>query len=109
LRILCRATGFEPERLRVVGGGSRNELWNRLRADVSRLPVVVIEDVEATTVGAAVAAWVGLGRFESLEEGERHLSIESHVIEPSEDTPAYEQLYHRYRRIGPSLADFYGS
>ncbi|MFO7955566.1 MAG: FGGY family carbohydrate kinase [Candidatus Brocadiia bacterium] len=107
LRILREATGFEPERLRVVGGGSRNELWNRLRADICRMPVVVTERREATTVGAAIAARVGAGRFESLEQGERRVPTETSVVEPSDRADEYEELYRRYRSIGPALEDFY--
>lgn len=107
LRILGQATGRRPERLRVVGGGSRNELWNRIRADVCRIPVVVTERKEATVVGAAIAGWVGAGRFDSIEQGERELPTESHVVEPGPDAERYEEMFERYRLIAPSLKDFY--
>ncbi|MFO8008233.1 MAG: FGGY family carbohydrate kinase [Candidatus Brocadiia bacterium] len=107
LRILSQATQFEPERLRVVGGGSRNELWNQLRADVCRLPVVVTERKEATSVGAAVSAWVGIGRYASFEEGEAALPDDARVIEPSEQADRYDGLYARYRMIAPALDGFY--
>ncbi|MCK4283672.1 MAG: L-fuculokinase [Candidatus Brocadiae bacterium] len=107
LRILTEATGFRPERLRVVGGGSKNELWNQLRADVCRMPVVVTEKKDATVVGAAVAAWVGTGRFSSMAEGERQIPIEAEVVEPSADADVYEELFVRYSMIPPGLKDFY--
>jgi len=107
LRVLTQATGFAPERVRVVGGGSKNELWNQLRADICGLPVVVTERRDATVIGAAVAAWVGAGRFSSLTEGERALPIETEVVEPSEQASVYEGLYDRYRAIPPGLQDFY--
>ncbi len=109
LRILRKATGFEPERLRVVGGGSKNELWNRLRAEVCRMPVVVTESREATTVGAAVAAWVGAGRFESLKQGEEQIPTATSVLEPTARADEYEALYRRWREIGPALEGFYGA
>jgi len=107
LQILAQASGFRPQRIRVVGGGSRNTLWNRLRADVCRVPVVVTERKEATVVGGAVAAWVGAGRFESLEEGERSIPTEASVVEPSERADRYEALFERYCRIAPALQGFY--
>jgi len=107
LAVLERATGFRPERLRVVGGGAKNELWNQLRADVCRLPVVVTEGKDATVVGAAVAAWVGAGRFGSIEEGRQSLPIAAHVIEPSGEADAYEGLYERYAAVPVALKDFY--
>ncbi len=107
LRILSQATEFEPERLRVVGGGSRNELWNQLRADVCRLPVVVTERKEATCVGAALCAWVGAGKYESLEEGESALPDDMTLVEPSGEAGHYDDLYARYRMIAPALEGFY--
>ncbi len=91
----------------MVGGGSRNELWNQLRADVCRLPVLVTERKEATSVGAAVCAWMGAGEYGSLEEGESALPDDATVVEPSEQADRYEGLYARYRTIGPALEGFY--
>ncbi|MHC4480831.1 MAG: FGGY family carbohydrate kinase [Planctomycetota bacterium] len=107
LRILGEATGFRPERVRVVGGGARNELWNQMRADVCGMPVVVTERREATIVGAAIAAWVGAGRFESIPDGQRSVPMPAEVIEPSEDAGAYEELFERFRTIPPGLSGFY--
>ena len=109
LRTLKDATGFRPTGIRVVGGGSRNELWNRLRADVCRLPVTVTAHKEATVLGAAIAAWTGLGEFSSIDEGQQALSTEATVIEPSGDAEAYEELFSRYETIPPALQEFYSA
>jgi len=109
LRILTDATGFHPAGLRVVGGGSRNALWNRLRADVCGLPVSVSRCAEATVVGAAVAAWVGAGRFADMEQGQRELAQKATVLEPSADAGLYEELFGRYQMLAPSLREFYST
>jgi L-fuculokinase len=107
LRILSEATGFRPARLRVVGGGSKNDLWNQMRADVCRLPVVVTERKDATVVGAAIAAWVGAGRFTSIPDGQGQMPIPTQVLEPSAVADTYGALFERYRKIAPSLKDYY--
>jgi L-fuculokinase len=107
LRILTAATGFEPAGIRVVGGGSRNALWNQIRADACGLPVSVTGHKEATVLGAAIAAWVGAGRFGSLEEGQRSLVTEASVVEPSADAGAYSELFERYALLAPALKGFY--
>ncbi len=109
LRILSAATGFRPAGLRVVGGGARNDLWNRIRADVCGLPVRVTRAKEATVLGAAVAAWVGAGRFADIEEGRQALATEASVLEPSADAQNYEELFERYRMLPPALQGFYSS
>jgi L-fuculokinase len=107
LRILSQATGFQPARLRVVGGGSKNDLWNQMRADVCRMPVVVTERKDATIVGAAIAAWVGAGRFGSIPDGQKQIPIPAEVVEPSAGAEVYERLFERYGKIAPSLRGFY--
>ena len=109
LRILKAATGFAPKGIRVVGGGSRNELWNRLRADVCNLPVTITAHKEATVVGAAIAAWMGAGRFASLQEGQQELKTKTAVIEPSENAAAYAELFERYLTLPPALEGYYST
>ena len=107
LRVLTTATGFEPKGVRVVGGGSRNELWNQIRADVLNMPVAVTGHKEATVLGAAIAAWVGAGRFKDLQEGQKALATESVCVEPSADAAAYAELAERYGQLPPALKGFY--
>jgi len=109
LRILRDSTGFTPRGMRVVGGGSRNALWNQIRADVCELPVTVTAHKEATVVGAAIAAWIAAGRFSSFEEGQRALRTETSLIEPSENAAIYRELFDRYLMLPPALKEFYSA
>jgi len=109
LRILKAATGFEPKGIRAVGGGSRNQLWNQIRADVCNMPVSVTAHKEATVLGAAIAAWTGAGRFASVEDGQNALVTESEVVEPSGEAGAYAEVFERYCELPPALKDFYTS
>jgi L-fuculokinase len=107
LEIMREATGSAPSRLRVVGGGSKNELWNQLRADVCRMPVVITERKEAAVVGAAISAWTGAGRFTSIPEGMSKVPMPTVTVEPGPDAERYEEMYRRYGKIAPGLRDYY--
>ncbi len=109
LEVLGKATGFEPEGIRAVGGGSRNELWNQIRADVTGLSVSTISQTEATALGAAMFAFVGAGTFASIDEAQQQVVTPEAVIEPSAQTrTVYDDLYAKYREAPPALAGFYG-
>ncbi|MGD8237593.1 MAG: FGGY family carbohydrate kinase [Armatimonadota bacterium] len=109
LEVLAEATGFSAEGIRAVGGGSRNELWNHIRADVTGLPVSTIRQKEATALGAALFAFVGAGTFASIDEAQQQVVTPQAVIEPSPDgLAAYSDLYAKYRQAAPALAGFYG-
>jgi xylulokinase len=49
-----RDCGLAPFSVTIVGGGSENDLWNRIRADVIGLPLVSLRQTEATFLGTAV-------------------------------------------------------
>ncbi len=101
---LFEAFGFRPERVVVVGGGSKNALWNRIRADVLNLPVVVTSCEEATVLGAALFAMVGIGYVKSLEEAKKNIVRTTRVFEPSPGRKVYDELFARYVKL-PSLLE----
>jgi L-fuculokinase len=106
LEILASGAGFSARGLRVVGGGSRNDLWNQLRADISGLPVTVIAQKEATVLGASRFAFLGAGVFGDLTEAQSALHLEETRFEPGAGQGQYEELYQRFRTLPAALADF---
>ncbi len=60
LQILEKAGGFTTESIIVVGGGSRNKLWNQLREKELGIPVKTIDQKETTVLGASQIAFLGL-------------------------------------------------
>lgn len=100
--------GFRPDPLRVMGGGARGLPWLRIVADVTgrRLEVVPYLQ-EASAVGAALVAAVGLGVYPSIP-ATRPLVPVVRVIEP-EPAPreTYDRLYGAYRGVYRSLKGLY--
>ncbi len=60
LQILEQVGGFTAESIIVVGGGSKNRLWNQLRENELGIPVKTIKQTETTVLGAAQIAFMGL-------------------------------------------------
>ena len=55
--------GLAPERILAVGGGANSTLWLQMIADATGLPIALSESLEASSLGAAMSAAVGLGWF----------------------------------------------
>jgi len=108
LEIIQKATGIAVEAIRVVGGGARNDLWNQIRADVSGLPVITTSQQEATVLGAALFALMGVGQFDSIEQAMDSTARSETVYEPSDVATEYDALYERYRKVPLALRDYYG-
>jgi sugar (pentulose or hexulose) kinase len=56
-----RACGREVTRVYSVGGGTRNLLWNQIKADVMQVPLELSDEPEAGLQGAALLAAAGVG------------------------------------------------
>lgn len=67
LRSLEKIGGFKARELLLVGGGSRNALWNQIKANALDMPIKVLDDAETTVAGAAMYGWFGTGEFASPE------------------------------------------
>ncbi len=107
LDIIIDSTGVKPKRIRVVGGGSKNRLWNQIRADVTGVPLVVGSYSEGTVLGAALTGFTGLGIYSTIEEGLEAVDIKHQVFHPSENSGIYDKLYERYRELPLALENFY--
>ena len=82
LHELERLCGFTAQELVLVGGGSKNRLWNQLKANALRMPVKVITENEMTVLGAALYGFSGLGYFTSPEEARAVVQYEYRLFEP---------------------------
>jgi len=98
---------FSPRGLRVVGGGARNELWNRIRADVLNLPVTTTSCEEATVLGASLFCKIGVGDAKNLSEAKETVKVETRCFNPSPAAGLYEEFYREYQKVPYFLAPFY--
>ncbi len=76
------AGGFSAESILCVGGGSKNRLWNQLRADFSGVPVRVTDQKETTVLGASMFVQAACGNFSSPEEARSSIEYKIETYEP---------------------------
>lgn len=91
LDVLQQVGNFKAEKLLCVGGGSKNRLWNQIRADVLNIPVDVSEVAESTVLGAAMTVFYGVGYYADLSASQHAMAAKHHRIMPSVHAPAYQK------------------
>jgi sugar (pentulose or hexulose) kinase len=97
--------------LRVAGGGSQSDAAMQLTADIFALPTVRPHVYEASGLGAAIDAAVGLGLYPDFGAAVREMTHEGRVFEPNpRNREIYDGLYKRvykqmYRRLKPLYED----
>lgn len=98
------------EELMMIGGGAKSRLWLQILADIWQKRLLVPKHLEeATSMGAAVCAGVGVGIFNDFRIV-RKLNPTEQVIEPNPDHQAvYEKLYRIFNDCYEALVPSYRS
>ena len=90
---------FKADSLICVGGGSKNILWNQIRADVLGIPVKLIDQKETTVLGAALFAMSGVNIFSTPDQARESIDFTGDIYEPSLDAMAYTDIYEQYLEL----------
>jgi L-fuculokinase len=81
-KALENAGGFKAESILCVGGGSKNRLWNQLRANYTGVPVKIIDHKETTVLGASLFVQAAVGNAVSPEDARERIDYKMEIIEP---------------------------
>jgi L-fuculokinase len=79
---LEKAGGFKTESILCVGGGSKNRLWNQLRANYTGVPIKIIDQKETTVLGASLFVQAACGNASSSAEALSGINFKTEIIEP---------------------------
>ena len=85
----------------VMGGGAQSDLWCQIVADAAGREVRRLETVEASSLGAAMAAAKGAGWFSPFPQLRKHVGQAIQNISPADQgTQGYGELLAIYRICG---------
>ncbi|MFH0300418.1 FGGY family carbohydrate kinase [Bradyrhizobium sp. 31Argb] len=91
------AAGMPVREIRAVGGGAESSLWLEIRAALLGKPLIVPEVAEASALGAAMLAAVGVGLHADLRAASAAMVRIREKIEPAPDAiAAYAHLKKQY-------------
>jgi len=86
--------------VRSMGGAARSDLWLRMKADLLGLPVERPACTDAGSLGAAMLAAAGTGRFGSVAEAAEAWYRTDRTFEPNPvNYAAYQEVYRRYLEL----------
>ena len=89
-----------PKQIVLMGGGSKGELWNQIKANVTGFPVGLPKQTEAASLGAFILAGAGIGLFPDPAMTSRTLNPVVRNFEvDKQDKATYDGLYPLYNRL----------
>jgi len=99
LENIKKFSGVEIEEIVFAGGASKGALWSQILADVTGYRVKIPKVIEATALGAAMAAGVGAGVYESLASASHELVTWEKTYEPNmQNKKIYDELKVKWQR-----------
>ena len=104
-----KKSGIKMEKMIISGGGSQSDAICQITADMLNRPVYRVQTYETSGLGAAIAGFVGLGIFDSFEEGVKEMVYYKDKFEPNkENIEIYSELYYKvYKKMYPKLRTIY--
>lgn len=91
--------------IRAIGGNSKNALLLEIKASVFNREISVVDEAEASALGAALFGGIAAGSYRGLEDALANLNRPLHKVPPNAEwTRRYEDLYNSvHRRIYDAL------
>lgn len=94
--------------VRSMGGGARSDLWLQIKADVTGLPIVRMQEEETSTLGAAILAAVRCGDFPDPAAAVKAMVRTGRRFVPDPATAAaYDRGYALYNELYAALAPLF--
>ncbi|MGD9497277.1 MAG: FGGY-family carbohydrate kinase [Armatimonadota bacterium] len=98
--------GIAITSIRSLGRSARSDLWLQMKANALRVPVERPACPEAASLGAAMLAATGTGRFAGIAEAADAWYRPAAAFAPDPAmVAAWEQIYGRYRELSVRLYD----
>lgn len=100
--------GFRIPSLSVTGGGSQNDHWMQILADVTKRKIVTTKQPKmAGAIGGAMCAFVGLGIFEEFSSVKEIVKENKEFRPDPQNFEIYDLLFRDYKKLYASLKNAY--
>lgn len=94
----------EVDYIIATGGGARSKFWSQLYADITGIPILLPENQETACLGAAIAAAVEGGFYDSYESASNKVVKIVKEYKPRKNT-MYEKQYKQYRYLYDAMIE----
>ena len=91
--------------LRILGGGAKSAFWKQIIADVAEVSLadITASAESGTSLGAAVAAGVGIGAFKDVASAASKIGIRSRTSPNKENAEVHKQAFTTYKKLYKQL------
>ncbi len=100
--------GLPVHRMTLIGGGAKSRLWGQMAADMFDAEVHIhATPHEATSLGAAFAAGVGIGWYRDFAQAARQIRFSRTYTPDPETADAYRRHLAVFKILYPNMKGAY--
>ena len=97
---LLEKAGIHIQKMYASGGGSKNDTWLQMKANIFNVPIYQLESIDTGTLGSAIVVGTALKLFSSYEEGMKKLIRVKKVFYPNQEQhETYLKIYQTYQKL----------
>ena len=106
---IAKSLGLNITRSKIVGGGAKSKLWQKMVANIFGIPLDLLQSEEGPSLGGAMLAAVACGAFANVTEAAEKVVKVVGTVEPEKELmELYNERYEKFRLIYPALKDVFG-
>lgn len=90
---------LQPDHIISLGGGAKSRLWSQIKADICATTITIPENVESTSLGAAIMGCVALGIFTDFEAAGGHITQKQKFSPNADSHTIYNKGYAEYKEM----------
>lgn len=100
VELVYEVTGKRPEQVIFASGASKSPIWCQILSDVLGIPVKVPKVKEATALGAAITAGIGVGIYQNISDAAITLVQWDAEYAPNmKNNKIYSGIYSNWRKV----------
>lgn len=101
---IIRNMGIDIKKSNVCGGGTKNKLWLKIVSNVLGIELLIPENQEGASLGAALLAAKGVMTADEYRDLENRVYKTAEEVMPEKElTEKYEEKYLRWRKLYPAI------
>lgn len=98
--------GLQADKVVAIGGGVKNRFAMQNKADMTGKPIETPELGEATPLGAAILAGIGVGLYKDEQDAFNQIRKPGQTYEPNAElNDLYRQRYDKFEQLYPALKE----
>lgn len=104
-----RKSKLKLEKIALTGGGSQSDIICQIAANIFNREVYKVQTHETSGLGAAMASFVGLGKYKDIYEAADYMVHPTYFFKPEpENVKIYDKLYNKvYKKTYKKLKKLY--